>query len=79
MVACQESRVQHPDRRKQDFQLDDNIGALGVTLTTEEIALLDAATELSPVYPNWFSKRCWIQSWRRPSGLPDNRFAVCWY
>ena len=38
-------------------QLDDNIGALGVTLTAEEIALLDAATELAPVYPNWFFKK----------------------
>ena len=38
-------------------QLEDNVGALNVVLTTEEVALLDAATELAPAYPNWFFKR----------------------
>ena len=38
-------------------QLDDNLGALKVALTTEELAQLDAATELPPAYPNWFFKR----------------------
>lgn len=38
-------------------QLDDNLGAVAVPLTAEEIAMLDAATELTPVYPNWFTDR----------------------
>lgn len=35
-------------------QLDDNLGAANVALTAAEIAELDAATPLAPVYPNWF-------------------------
>jgi aryl-alcohol dehydrogenase-like predicted oxidoreductase len=35
-------------------QLEDNLAATDVALTTAEIATLDAATSLSPVYPNWF-------------------------
>jgi aryl-alcohol dehydrogenase-like predicted oxidoreductase len=38
-------------------QLDDNLGAANVTLTEAELAELDAATSLSPVYPNWFIDR----------------------
>jgi aryl-alcohol dehydrogenase-like predicted oxidoreductase len=38
-------------------QLDDNLGAANVTLTEAELAELDAATALSPVYPNWFIDR----------------------
>ena len=38
-------------------QLDDNLGAANVTLTEAEMAELDAATALSPVYPNWFIER----------------------
>lgn len=38
-------------------QLEDNLGAAKVTLTAAEVAALDAATELPPVYPNWFSER----------------------
>jgi aryl-alcohol dehydrogenase-like predicted oxidoreductase len=38
-------------------QLDDNIGAIDVTLSAEEIAELDAMTEIAPAYPNWFSER----------------------
>jgi aryl-alcohol dehydrogenase-like predicted oxidoreductase len=36
-------------------QLEDNLGVLGVRLEEGEIAKLDAATALAPVYPNWFS------------------------
>src|SRR3981189_3668138 len=32
-----------------------------------------------PSIQTGFLKKCWMQSWRRPSGLPDNRFAVYWY
>ncbi len=35
-------------------QLDDNLGAADVHLTHDDIAELDAATPLPPVYPNWF-------------------------
>jgi hypothetical protein len=38
-------------------QLDDNLGAANLTLTEAELAELDAATALSPVYPNWFIDR----------------------
>ena len=35
-------------------QLDDNLGAADVTLTEADLAELDAATPLPPVYPNWY-------------------------
>jgi aryl-alcohol dehydrogenase-like predicted oxidoreductase len=35
-------------------QLDDNLAAVDLKLTDAEIAELDAATPLAPVYPNWF-------------------------
>lgn len=38
-------------------QLDDNLGAVDVNITAEDIASLDAATALPPVYPHWFSER----------------------
>jgi aryl-alcohol dehydrogenase-like predicted oxidoreductase len=36
-------------------QLDDNLKAAAVTLTAAQIAELDAATALTPVYPNFFT------------------------
>jgi aryl-alcohol dehydrogenase-like predicted oxidoreductase len=36
-------------------QLEDNLKATGVTLTAAQIAELDAATPLAPVYPNFFT------------------------
>jgi aryl-alcohol dehydrogenase-like predicted oxidoreductase len=38
-------------------QLEDNLGSADVTLSADEVAELDAATALAPVYPNWFSER----------------------
>jgi aryl-alcohol dehydrogenase-like predicted oxidoreductase len=35
-------------------QLDDNLGAAAVALTAAQLAELDAATALAPVYPNFF-------------------------
>jgi aryl-alcohol dehydrogenase-like predicted oxidoreductase len=35
-------------------QLEDNLKAAAVTLSAAEIAELDAATALTPVYPNFF-------------------------
>ena len=37
-------------------QLEDNLAAINVPLTGEEVAELDAATPLAPVYPNWFNE-----------------------
>lgn len=37
-------------------QLEDNLRAVDVGLTAEELARLDAATPLAPVYPNWFQR-----------------------
>lgn len=38
-------------------QLEDNLGALDVTLTADELAELDRLTALPPAYPNWFTDR----------------------
>jgi aryl-alcohol dehydrogenase-like predicted oxidoreductase len=38
-------------------QLEDNLGALNVTLTAEEVAELDAATAPAQQYPGWFQSR----------------------
>jgi aryl-alcohol dehydrogenase-like predicted oxidoreductase len=38
-------------------QLDDNLGAANVKLSSSEIASLSAATEPIAVYPNWFAER----------------------
>ena len=38
-------------------QLEDNLGVLNVKLNAAELAGLDVATELGPVYPNWFTDR----------------------
>jgi aryl-alcohol dehydrogenase-like predicted oxidoreductase len=35
-------------------QLDDNLAAADVELTAEELAALDAATALAPIYPAWW-------------------------
>ncbi|HWJ06959.1 MAG TPA: aldo/keto reductase [Steroidobacteraceae bacterium] len=37
-------------------QLEDNLRAVDVGLTADELARLDAATPLAPVYPNWFQR-----------------------
>jgi aryl-alcohol dehydrogenase-like predicted oxidoreductase len=36
-------------------QLDDNLGAADVTLSAEDLKILEEAMPLQPVYPNWFS------------------------
>jgi aryl-alcohol dehydrogenase-like predicted oxidoreductase len=38
-------------------QLEDNLGALGVKLSAQEISDMDAATAPAPIYPNWFHQR----------------------
>jgi aryl-alcohol dehydrogenase-like predicted oxidoreductase len=41
----------------QAAQLDDNLGALNVKLSKQDMAELDAATAPLPIYPNWFQQR----------------------
>ncbi len=38
-------------------QLEDNLGSVKLELSLDDIAELDQATALSPVYPNWYSER----------------------
>ena len=38
-------------------QFDDNLGALNVKLSREELNVLDQMTRPAPVYPNWFHER----------------------
>jgi aryl-alcohol dehydrogenase-like predicted oxidoreductase len=38
-------------------QLEDNLGAIDLVLDDDDVAALDAATVLPPVYPNWFIER----------------------
>ena len=35
-------------------QLDDNLAAAALVLTPDEVATLDAATALAPIYPAWW-------------------------
>jgi aryl-alcohol dehydrogenase-like predicted oxidoreductase len=37
-------------------QLEDNLGAAGLQIAAEDLAALDAMTEPTPIYPNWFQK-----------------------
>jgi len=38
-------------------QLEDNLGAVDLKLTSAELSELEAATTLAPVYPNWFTDK----------------------
>lgn len=42
---------------KRMSQLDDNLGAVRIELTSEELARLDKASALSAEYPGWFLKQ----------------------
>jgi hypothetical protein len=37
-------------------QLEDNLNAVQVQLSNEELAQLQAMTPLAPVYPHWFTQ-----------------------
>jgi aryl-alcohol dehydrogenase-like predicted oxidoreductase len=39
----------------KQHQLDDNLASADLTLTPEEVSVLDDFTKLGPVYPNWFN------------------------
>lgn len=59
-------------------QLENNLGAADLKLSTEEVAELDQATAPTPIYPNWFHERTWditaADALRR--GLPSRRTEV---
>jgi len=54
--------------RKED-QLRENLGAVGWNLTPEQVAKLDAATEIPPLYPYWH-QRGFIE--RNPLPVPQH-------
>jgi aryl-alcohol dehydrogenase-like predicted oxidoreductase len=39
-----------------EAQLKENLGALGWSLTKEQMAVLDAASDAKPVYPYWHQR-----------------------
>lgn len=41
---------------KRPEQLTDNLGATEIDLTSDELAVLDTASKLSPEYPGWMMK-----------------------
>lgn len=41
---------------RNEEQLRQNLGAVGWNLTTEQVAKLDAASEIAPVYPYWHQR-----------------------
>lgn len=49
---------------KRVEQLEDNLGAVDVVLTDDELARLDAVSALPPCYPGWMIDR--QESGRRP-------------
>ena len=38
---------------RNEQQLRDNLGAAGWTLTSDQVARLDAASQTTPIYPYW--------------------------
>ncbi|MCB0157727.1 MAG: aldo/keto reductase, partial [Caldilineaceae bacterium] len=41
---------------RNEAQLRENLGAVGWTLTPEQIARLDAVSEVTPIYPYWHQR-----------------------
>jgi aryl-alcohol dehydrogenase-like predicted oxidoreductase len=41
---------------RNEEQLRQNLGAVGWELTTEQVARLDAASEVPPCYPTWHQR-----------------------
>jgi aryl-alcohol dehydrogenase-like predicted oxidoreductase len=41
---------------RNEAQLRDNLGAVGWTLTSEQVATLDKASAVTPVYPYWHQR-----------------------
>jgi aryl-alcohol dehydrogenase-like predicted oxidoreductase len=42
---------------RNEEQLRQNLGAVGWNLTAEQVATLDAASEVSPIYPYWHQRQ----------------------
>jgi diketogulonate reductase-like aldo/keto reductase len=42
---------------RNEEQLRQNLGAVGWSLSSEQIAKLDAASEVTPVYPYWHQRQ----------------------
>jgi aryl-alcohol dehydrogenase-like predicted oxidoreductase len=51
-------------------QLDDNVGAVEVKLSADDLAKLDAATKPALLYPNWFNERVVDAKAYEALGLP---------
>jgi aryl-alcohol dehydrogenase-like predicted oxidoreductase len=51
---------------RNEEQLRQNLGAVGWNLTVEQVARLDAASDVTPVYPYWHQR----QFVRNPSPVP---------
>ncbi|MGB3810041.1 MAG: aldo/keto reductase [Parvibaculum sp.] len=53
---------------KNETQLKDNLGAVNVKLTQEDLDAIDAISKPAPLYPNWMSG---MQSDRKPGTVRD--------
>lgn len=58
-------------RARGEEQLRENLGAAGWALTADQLARLDAASAIPPVYPYWHQRTAgWPATRRRPSDTP---------
>ncbi len=55
---------------RNETQLRENLGAVGWNLTAEQVARLDAASEVWPVYPYWHQRVAMGE--RNPPPIPPN-------
>ena len=53
---------------RNEAQLRENLGAVGWNLTTEQIAMLDAASAMIPIYPYWHQRETFAE--RNPWSTP---------
>jgi aryl-alcohol dehydrogenase-like predicted oxidoreductase len=59
---------------RDEAQLLENAGAVGWNLTPEQVARLDAASPIRPLYPNWFHEDFeFDRTWDRSKPAPKNR------
>jgi aryl-alcohol dehydrogenase-like predicted oxidoreductase len=52
---------------RNEEQLRQNLGAIGWNLTAEQVAKLDAASAVTPVYPYWWQRAQLLE--RHPSAV----------
>ncbi|MER2537560.1 MAG: aldo/keto reductase [Rhizobiaceae bacterium] len=55
---------------RNEKQLLDNLGAVGWSLSREQVAMLDAASTVYPLYPQWHQRRYTLD--RNPSPVPTD-------